>query len=885
MMSSTVSVLAQSTNLVLTEDDEMDNILQVDTINSDNDEVISTTNQVELFNEGNRFLRWRINNSLVFNIQDQNPASGQKVLLSNNNPDTLAMKWRYENGQIIGANNYCLSSTDDFEVVLANCSSDETEWEFDEFGRLVGLVVIDNELTYGCAQGNIIDQDIEVILTECHQDVTQLFELEGTGVTNSFSEIIAAADQVDQERDTVEDDSSENEDDDSESQDDEQDEDELEEETEDEENDSENGDGDNDGDEEVDTDNEQEEDEDEQDDSEESDDEIDEGDDDSDQGEDNSNTILSVSETLVNENDLNFLIGGVIQAGLADDVANSSNITIFAPTDQAFENLPTALLLQLLDPVNVEMLQTVLQYHIVPESLDSGDVLSREALTTLEGRDITVQSEALTLNDITGFEFLELDIEAEGDVFIHKINTVLIPEGFLDLDPEIDAMPGTQNPVTVDPVIVDDEEVEEVIDEVVEEIIEDVTEDVINETEESDEEETEDEVNQEIEEVEEELEEIIAEIEEEVIEDIDSEDESDEPAGITLIEDNSTTDQSEDTEEETLEEEEEEEVLEETQDEVNEEEIEETEEVLESEEEANDDDTDLDDLGDSEAENDTTDDEEALESINNSNNALEVAGTVGLSTFVSAIEAAELDEDIIVIQDATILAPSDDAFAALGSEVLEILTAPENQELLEDILKYHIVDGELSLDELLEMDTLTTLESNEITVQPEILALNNIAGFNFDSQDIGADEVTIHIINTVLLNTDLAQRISELLPTGGGGEYIELMHAKNLLESGVIIDPETEYKLQIYFPVNKSRVNGLHTLQGEVEGLDVNDYEMYWSVDNGQLNLMPSLFTKKHAFIDFSSWNWNEDKNYEITYSAFQDGELISEEKENIIIP
>ncbi|MGY3683810.1 fasciclin domain-containing protein [Streptomyces sp. TE33382] len=93
-----------------------------------------------------------------------------------------------------------------------------------------------------------------------------------------------------------------------------------------------------------------------------------------------------VATAASNNPDLTTLVAAVGQAGLADTLNNARNITVFAPTDDAFAKIPKADLDKLL--ADKAALTEVLTYHVVgqrltPEQLEKGtfDTLAKSTLT------------------------------------------------------------------------------------------------------------------------------------------------------------------------------------------------------------------------------------------------------------------------------------------------------------------------------------------------------------------------------------------------------------------------------------------------------------------------------------------------------------------------
>merc|ERR1712099_63111 len=87
--------------------------------------------------------------------------------------------------------------------------------------------------------------------------------------------------------------------------------------------------------------------------------------------------------------DLNTLLTAVAAAGLAETVQTAEALTIFAPTDEAFAAIPSDILNCLLEPDNVETLQSVLLYHVVGGTVLSTD-LSNGDVETVQGESVTV---------------------------------------------------------------------------------------------------------------------------------------------------------------------------------------------------------------------------------------------------------------------------------------------------------------------------------------------------------------------------------------------------------------------------------------------------------------------------------------------------------------
>ena len=117
------------------------------------------------------------------------------------------------------------------------------------------------------------------------------------------------------------------------------------------------------------------------------------------------------------------LVTAVGVAGLGDALSGPDTITLFAPTNRAFAQLPDGVLDGLLaDPAG---LGDVLKYHVAPGALFAADVLSQTSSPTLLGPPIFfgTTGNQVFINQAQGLAF---DIQLANGV-IHYINGVLTP--------------------------------------------------------------------------------------------------------------------------------------------------------------------------------------------------------------------------------------------------------------------------------------------------------------------------------------------------------------------------------------------------------------------------------------------------------------------------
>jgi transforming growth factor-beta-induced protein len=131
----------------------------------------------------------------------------------------------------------------------------------------------------------------------------------------------------------------------------------------------------------------------------------------------------SLTATLAAEPRFSILVAAVTAAGLAETLSGSSNFTVFAPSNKAFEALPAGTVESLLKPENKEKLKSILLYHVAAGSLKAGDVLAKSSIPTAQGKSIMVDAKNLKINS-SGI--VKTDILASNGV-IHEIGAVLLP--------------------------------------------------------------------------------------------------------------------------------------------------------------------------------------------------------------------------------------------------------------------------------------------------------------------------------------------------------------------------------------------------------------------------------------------------------------------------
>ena len=147
---------------------------------------------------------------------------------------------------------------------------------------------------------------------------------------------------------------------------------------------------------------------------------------------------LNIVETAVSNENFSTLVAAVQAGDLVDALSSEGPFTVFAPTNDAFNNLPDGTLESLLLPENIETLQSILTYHVVAGKFMATDVVNainenggQFSVTTLQGNDLTLKlwEGDVYVKDAKGnkAKVIITDVETSNGV-IHAINNVVLPE-------------------------------------------------------------------------------------------------------------------------------------------------------------------------------------------------------------------------------------------------------------------------------------------------------------------------------------------------------------------------------------------------------------------------------------------------------------------------
>ena len=127
------------------------------------------------------------------------------------------------------------------------------------------------------------------------------------------------------------------------------------------------------------------------------------------------------------------LLAAATEAGVAPMLMNDKNLTVFAPTDAAFDKLPAGTVEMLLKPENKATLKKILAYHVLTMKVPAKKAMALPSGTNIK----TAEGEKFILRKMDGKLMIDPGVGAKATVIkpnvmadngiVHVIDTVLIP--------------------------------------------------------------------------------------------------------------------------------------------------------------------------------------------------------------------------------------------------------------------------------------------------------------------------------------------------------------------------------------------------------------------------------------------------------------------------
>ena len=126
-------------------------------------------------------------------------------------------------------------------------------------------------------------------------------------------------------------------------------------------------------------------------------------------------------------------------------------------------------------------------------------------------------------------------------------------------------------------------------------------------------------------------------------------------------------------------------------------------------------------------------------------------GAGSFKTLVAAVKAAGLVETLKGEGPFTVFAPTDEAFAKIPAETIQMLLKPENKEKLQAILTYHVVAGDVRAADVVKLQKAKTVNGQEVAIKITDKKGVMIDGANVIKTDIECGNGVIHVIDAVIM--------------------------------------------------------------------------------------------------------------------------------------
>jgi transforming growth factor-beta-induced protein len=137
---------------------------------------------------------------------------------------------------------------------------------------------------------------------------------------------------------------------------------------------------------------------------------------------------MDIVDIALGNDDFSMLVSLLQQADLVGVLQGEGPFTVFAPTNQAFENLLEALDISASELMAQPDLAKVLLYHVVPGKVMSTDLVDGMMAPTANGNELKVDlSNGVMINNSN---VVAADLEASNGV-VHVIDQILVPEDFM----------------------------------------------------------------------------------------------------------------------------------------------------------------------------------------------------------------------------------------------------------------------------------------------------------------------------------------------------------------------------------------------------------------------------------------------------------------------
>jgi transforming growth factor-beta-induced protein len=248
-------------------------------------------------------------------------------------------------------------------------------------------------------------------------------------------------------------------------------------------------------------------------------------------------------------------------------------------------------------------------------------------------------------------------------------------------------------------------------------------------------------------------------------------------------------------------------------------------------------------------------------------------------TLAAAVKAAGLVETLQGTGPFTVFAPTDAAFAAIQSDV-DNLMKPENKAQLAKLLSCHVVSGKLLSKDLKNGQTLTTIDGEKLNVSFMSDGKIMVGDAHVTTADIVATNGVIHAVDKVILSKMAEKMVPKMdivaIASANAKTLAAAVTAAGLVETlqgagpFTVFAPTDEAFAAIQKDVDKllkpenkaklSKVLTYHVVSGKMVAADLKDGQELVTVEGGKLKVsikngvvMVGNATVKMADVDASN--------------------------------
>lgn len=132
----------------------------------------------------------------------------------------------------------------------------------------------------------------------------------------------------------------------------------------------------------------------------------------------------NILQIALNSPDHSTLVAGVVATGLQDVLTNAGPLTVFAPNNKAFDDLPEGTLDNLLKPENLGTLKNIITFHAAPGSYTGNNIKGVMGIGQATGDKVKVETKDGETY-VNGAKVLGTVKASNG--YVHVIDKVLLP--------------------------------------------------------------------------------------------------------------------------------------------------------------------------------------------------------------------------------------------------------------------------------------------------------------------------------------------------------------------------------------------------------------------------------------------------------------------------